>query len=310
MRKYHFITGLPRSGSTLLGGILLQNPRFHAGMSSPVGALVNAIMNAGSNNELSVFMTEEKTRRLVRGVIDAYYNDVDPAEVVFDTNRQWSAQLSLLDALMPEAKVIACVRNPAWVMDSVERLIRSNPFQKSRLFNNDAERATVYSRSDILARQDRLIGYAWSALKEAYYSNAAGKLLLLEYDILCQRPKEAMQLVYQFIDEPWYEHDFDNVEYSAEKFDENLSTPGLHTVKGAVRFEPRRTVLPPDIFQRFSELVFWREGKGSAAHRIIQQPLPEEGAAEEPAKAAGKASDKAAGNGGKAASGTAKETEE
>ena len=33
--QYHFISGLPRSGSTLLSAILLQNPRFHAGMSSP-----------------------------------------------------------------------------------------------------------------------------------------------------------------------------------------------------------------------------------------------------------------------------------
>jgi len=275
MRKYHFITGMPRSGSTLLSGILLQNPRFHAGMSSPVGSLVNAVMNTSRNNEVSVFMTEEKTRRLVRGVFDAYYDDVDDAEVVFDTNRQWSAQLSLIDAMAPEAKVIACVRNPAWVMDSVEQLVRKNPFQKSRLFQNDLERATVYSRSDVLARHDRLIGYAWSALKEAYYSDAATKLLLVEYDILCQRPEETMKLIYQFIDEPWFNHDFDNVEYSAEEFDEQLDTPGLHTVKRKVEWKPRRTVLPPDIFQKFAELIFWRDGKGTMAHRIVEQAKPE-----------------------------------
>lgn len=37
----HFISGLPCSGSTLLSGILKQNPEFHAGMSSPVGSLIN-----------------------------------------------------------------------------------------------------------------------------------------------------------------------------------------------------------------------------------------------------------------------------
>jgi len=35
--QFHFISGLPRSGSTLLAAVLLQNPRFRAGMSSPVG---------------------------------------------------------------------------------------------------------------------------------------------------------------------------------------------------------------------------------------------------------------------------------
>ncbi len=33
MQQYYFISGLPRSGSTLLGAILNQNPRFKAGMS-------------------------------------------------------------------------------------------------------------------------------------------------------------------------------------------------------------------------------------------------------------------------------------
>ncbi len=36
--RLHFISGLPRSGSTLLAALLRQNPRFSAGMSSPVYA--------------------------------------------------------------------------------------------------------------------------------------------------------------------------------------------------------------------------------------------------------------------------------
>ena len=44
----HFISGLPRSGSTLLAGILRQNPRFHAGMSSPVASLFMALQGAMS----------------------------------------------------------------------------------------------------------------------------------------------------------------------------------------------------------------------------------------------------------------------
>ncbi len=44
--KIHFISGLPRSGSTLLGALLRQNRRFHASMSSPVGSLVNRMLEA------------------------------------------------------------------------------------------------------------------------------------------------------------------------------------------------------------------------------------------------------------------------
>jgi sulfotransferase len=37
----HFISGLPRSGSTLLSAILRQNPALHAGMTGPMGSLVS-----------------------------------------------------------------------------------------------------------------------------------------------------------------------------------------------------------------------------------------------------------------------------
>lgn len=40
LTRFHFISGLPRSGSTLLAGILRQNPRFHAAMNSLVKALL------------------------------------------------------------------------------------------------------------------------------------------------------------------------------------------------------------------------------------------------------------------------------
>ena len=42
--KFHFISGLPRSGSTLTGALLRQNPRYHAGMSSPIANLFEGII--------------------------------------------------------------------------------------------------------------------------------------------------------------------------------------------------------------------------------------------------------------------------
>ena len=44
MKQLHFISGLPRSGSTLLAGILRQNPQFHAAMSSPVAPMMNGAL--------------------------------------------------------------------------------------------------------------------------------------------------------------------------------------------------------------------------------------------------------------------------
>lgn len=277
--RIHFISGLPRSGSTLLAGILRQNPRFHAAMTSPVGALFSVMLNAMSRgNETALFIDEAQRKDLLAALFEAYYRPEADKGVIFDTNRVWCARLPALLTLFPDAKVICCVRSVAWIMDSIERLVRKNAFEPSRLFATPEERATVFSRVEALAHRDRLVGFAWSALKEAYYGEHGRSLLILEYDILAQRPAETLRLLYQFLDEPVFDHDFESVEYAEPEFDAQLATPGLHTVKRRVAFEPRRTILPPDLFQKYAGLSFWRDPAGSTAFRITVEREPSTGA--------------------------------
>lgn len=74
----HFISGLPRAGSTLLSAILRQNPKIHAGMTSPVGPVFNATLTAmGAENEFSVFFKEEQKRDILMGVFDGFYKHID-----------------------------------------------------------------------------------------------------------------------------------------------------------------------------------------------------------------------------------------
>lgn len=268
-RKVHFISGLPRSGSTLLAALLRQNPRFHAGMTSPVGSLFSGMLNQfGAGSEFGPVLDRTMRRRLLRGLFDSYYAEQAERAVVFDTNRLWSAKLPAVVDLFPEAKVIACVRNVAWVMDSLERLYHANPYEQTKLFVDDSERNTVYSRVDTLAQRNRLVGFAWAALKEAYYGAQADSLLLVEYELLAQAPERVLRLVYDFLGEPWFEHDFEHIAYDAPEFDEALGISGLHKVRPRVAIEPRRTVLPPDLFEKYAQLSFWRDGEGSAAHVI------------------------------------------
>lgn len=273
-QKFHFISGLPRSGSTLLAALLRQNPRFHAGMTSPIGALFGGLLNQFSaGSEYGPSITQPQRRRLVQGLFDSYYADEKDKDIIFDTNRLWCAKLPALMDLYPQAKVIACVRNVAWIMDSIERLFRANPFENTKLYNDDVERNTVYSRVETLAQRNRLVGFSWAAIKEAYYSEHAKSLLLIEYDLLAEAPEKVMRLVYEFLGEPWFEHDFENVQYDAPEFDQALGLDGLHRVRSRVAIEHRQTILPPDLFKQYASLSFWNEDIPSAANVIrIKKP--------------------------------------
>ena len=269
MPTFHFISGLPRSGSTLLAALLRQNPRFHAGMTSPVGSLFSALLGQFSaGSEFGPVITQEQRKRLLAGLFSNYYAEQAGKDIVFDTNRQWCARLPALMDLFPQAKVIACVRNVAWVMDSLERLYRANPYENTKLFDDDVERNTVYSRVDTLAQRNRLVGFAWAALKESYYGEHSRSLLVVDYDLLTQAPEKVLRLVYDFIEAPWYQHDFNNVHYDAPEFDQALGLAGLHRVRPQVAAQARRTILPPDLFQQYSALSFWNDGAGSAASVI------------------------------------------
>src|SRR5580658_6145590 len=70
----HFIACLPRSGSTLLAGITGENARFHAGMTSPVGAPAGAIYMASEaamsrRNETAGFTDDEQRGAVLKAVL-------------------------------------------------------------------------------------------------------------------------------------------------------------------------------------------------------------------------------------------------
>jgi len=264
MTAIHFISGLPRSGSTLLAALLRQNPRFDAGMSGPLAGLFGALLGEMSaRNEFSVFLDDAKRQRILHGLFDNYYAD-RTAEVIFDTNRAWCAWMPAIARLFPEAKVIACVRELPWVIDSIERLIQRNVFSPSSIFNYNAG-GTVYSRANGVAAQDGMVGAPYDSLKQACYGAQKDRLLLVQYETLTTDPATTLHAIYDFIGEPAFEHDVDHIDYDVTEFDERAGTPGLHTVGRTVKAQARETLLPPDLFNRFVNDAFWRDPQRTPA---------------------------------------------
>jgi sulfotransferase len=258
IEKLHAIAGLPRSGSTLLSALLRQNPRFAASMTSPLYVLIAATMEQMSpDKDVSALFDESCRRRIFRALFDGYYGDRGEAEVVFDTNRLWSGKMTLLRSLFPDVRVICCVRDVGWIIDSVERVLRQNALQTSRLFNFKLS-SSVYARAQTLMNFDAgLIGSAWSALREAWFSEDADRIILVRYDSLVRDPQATIERIYRELGEPLFKHDFDNVEYDHPEFDAGLGMPGLHKVRSRVAPVSREPSIPPELFSRYADMSFW-----------------------------------------------------
>src|SRR6201990_102221 len=91
--KFHFISGLPRSGTTLLAAILNQNPRFRAGMTSPMADIMGVMMaEASSKNDFSFDVSDRQRVDMLRGLVENFYASDESAAVVFDTSRLWCSR--------------------------------------------------------------------------------------------------------------------------------------------------------------------------------------------------------------------------
>lgn len=258
--QYHFISGLPRSGSTVLASILRQNMHFEASIMTPVGRIVTETLQAmGPGNEADGYITNAHRTRILRGVFDGYY---EPAanfkSVVFDNNRRWCANVALLTNLYPRSRIICCMRQPAEIVDSFERLFQAHPLNLSVIPGARAN-TTVYERAAAIMKPDGVVGFALNAFRSAYFGDLREQLILVEYSDLCRYPGLTMANLHKELRLAHFNYDFNKIEPipGSTEFDRDVSTPGLHDLKPKVVYQPRTPVLPPDLFNALPP-AFWR----------------------------------------------------
>jgi sulfotransferase len=268
MKSIHFISGLPRSGSTLLSAILSQNPKFHASISSPLPPIFNAAYNAmGFGNESISFITDEQRSLVLEYIVNSFYNPIND-RTIFDTSRIWTSRTAQILNLFPESKMICTVRCVSWIVDSIERLIRKNYLSPSRMFNQDAANMNVYGRVNALVQPTGMIGQSFNNLREAVFSEFRSRIMLVTYESLVRNPDTTLQAIYAFIGETGdLIYDMENIAFppatqaAIEDFDRRLNTPGLHSVRPKIEKIERQTILPPDIFQAHLASTFWNEAE-------------------------------------------------
>lgn len=258
MKEFFFISGLPRSGSTLLSAILRQNPEFYADISSPVQGLIASTINVITGSESNHLIDEDRRKSILRATFNAYYEAVEPP-TVFDTSRGWTSKTSLLKTLYPQTKIICCVRDLPWILDSFERIAAKNTLWNAAL-TDDESRQTVTTRCDALmdVKKEGQVVKPYYFLEEGMLLNP-DMIMLVEYESLCKKPESVMRELYDFISKPYYNHDFNNVEYDNEVYDKALNMKSLHTVRRQVTWEERPSILPKSVWEKYSGKEFWRK---------------------------------------------------
>ncbi|NDB29295.1 sulfotransferase [archaeon] len=254
MKKYYFISGLPRSGSTLLSAILRQNPDIYADIASPVETITWETIEAITHSENKNLILEDQRKNLMYGIFDGFYKQIE-RPVIFDSSRSWTKRTNFIKNLFPYSKILCPVRDCVSIINSFENIFSKNSFEGNILLE-DIEDVFLRSDSTFKGKIQNPLKY----LMEGYALNP-DMIHFIEYEDLCNEPEKSMREVYKFLDMPYYNHDFDHVTYSNEEYDKACNLKGLHTVRNKVEYKPPRIILPPEIVEEYGRrnIEFWRD---------------------------------------------------
>lgn len=245
IKQFVCLSGLPRTGSTLLSSILCQNPQIHAEGNSAVCQLVfdayhSCVVNA--KEQLTACNRTETTRDFLSQIPDIYYKNCK-GQVVVDKCRAWtcSKNISILkNYVCKDYKIIVLERPITEVVKSFARLYVENNIEKDLnvLFTPMSE-PLMRSINDIS-----------NIKKEIIQHNEYDHFLFISYDELVNRTEATIQKIYTFCGWEPFQHDFQNIITKYPEDDSIYFLKGLHSIRPVIGKKDNPVIIPEDVLQK------------------------------------------------------------
>jgi len=281
-KKFFYLAGLPRTGSTVLGEILNQNENIHVSPASPLSEIISEVLAKWrmNTNTLKAYKHPEQLPNVWRGIREGMYQH-RPEPCIIDKSWAWHINDAIDSArsiLGEEMKVICTVDDIAACLASFIMLIRSNPdyvsyiddyLRHQRLESSDENRCAAMMDPKVGGS----VGWCCQNLKQTWQGKNRANLLLIERADLVRDPKAVLEKIYAFLEIPglatWGDgqtHYFDRIEKEITEDDgAAYGIPDLHKLGPKLRDRSwqAKEVLGNQLFFKYKRLEFWRPKKRS-----------------------------------------------
>lgn len=243
-KTIHFLSGMPRAGTTVLGNILAQNPRFYVTPTSGLPNMLSGIREGYEQlTEFRAAPNDEELLGIMRGVVLGSYEAID-RPVIISRHRSWTCEIELVESILRrKAKFIMCVRDLPEILASLEKIWRDHKALSSMSAftqGNPIACRTLDGRCNYWVSQDHIVGYAYVAMQDALIRGFRDRMHFVHFDDLTRNPKEIVQGIYKFLGEEPFVHDFEHVQQVIFEDDNVHGVKGLHDIRQAVRPVPKR----------------------------------------------------------------------
>jgi sulfotransferase len=243
VEKIFYQSSLPRAGSTVFQNIMAQNPDFYCTPTSGVLELVyGARMNYTNSPEFKAQddeLMKQGFLNFCKEGMNGFYNSVTDKKYVLDKSRGWGIHYDFLNLVQPNPKIICVVRDLRDVFASMEKNFRKYPEKQSDIVDwSKGQGTTVPKRIDVWASNPP-VGLALERLTEIFRMGLNNNMLFVKFEDLCLYPETTMIKVYEYLELPYFKHDFDNIEQVTKEDDVIYGTFGDHTIR--TKLEPVRS---------------------------------------------------------------------
>jgi sulfotransferase len=265
VEKIFFQSSMPRSLSTMFQNIIGQNPDFHV---TPTDGLLELVFAARGNYTTSPEFKAQDSAQMnkaflgfCKGGIEGYANELTDKKYLMNKSRGWGVYRGFLDSFYPNPKIICLVRNLKDVVASYEKIYRKNPqFADSIRDDLTGRGTTVHKRVDEWMSATNTIGRAVERIFEMIRLGYDDKILFVKSEDLCLYPESEMTRVYQYLEVPYFKHDFDNIQQITQEDDNVYGLGGgLHAIRPKLEMKPSDAdkILGKDVCKWLSDNYAW-----------------------------------------------------
>jgi sulfotransferase len=252
--RYYYLSGMPRTGSTLLGSLLYQHPDVHVSSTSPLNLIMHDLYESLQNNAFYGIDWDinDMNQRIFKYMFNCWYEPIKE-KYIFDKSRGWGFNIHAVQAYINKnPKILITYRPIPEILTSFITLIDKDPKNHVdlHLFNNNKE-INTRNRAEFI----------WDSFKDFGYQSTVtaienfGDLIhIVKYDDLVNNTEQTMSGIWKYLEIDAPIHDFNCINTYLPSADENWGTKNLHVVRPKIEKISRdpREILGDELFEYYS----------------------------------------------------------
>jgi sulfotransferase len=244
VQKVFYNASLPRAGSTLLQNVMMQNPDIY---STPTSGVVEFLLNARaiySTGDAFKAQDQKEMAKAFHGFckngLYGYFNSITDRPYVIDKSRAWLGNFRFANFIEPGAKAIVMVRDLRGIFASMEKNYRKNPHKDPQIVNGaQLKNMTADSRLQHFSTAPP-VGPSLEWLYDAVQQGYDQHMLFIRFEDFTRDPETEIKRVYNYLELPYFKHDFENVEQLTHENDV------IHGIFGDHEIQPKIQPLTED----------------------------------------------------------------